>query len=127
MHFDSEESRQWIDNYLTDILRRMNVQQEFTIAGQLHLSEIHRMIKENYKVIVVISKDVAATKCETLLNQIIFKQDCRKPCLITILFNCTRGDLCEGIESLVVRCVLLHHNERNLYDRLKQAICDQCR
>ena len=126
MHFDSEETRHWIDNDLTDMLRRMNVQREFTTAGQLWLSEIHRMVKENYKVIVVISKDVAATKCETSLNQIIIKQDHRKPCLITIMFNCTRSDLCEDVESLLAPYVLLRHNEPNLYDRLKPAICDRC-
>ena len=127
MHFDSEETRDWIDNDLTDILDQMNVQQEFTIVGRFWLSEINRMVKENYKVIVVISKDVAAPKCETSLNQIIIKQDHRKPCLITILFNCTRSDLCEDVESLLAPYVLLHHNEPNLYDRLKKAICDQCR
>ena len=127
MHFDSEETRPWIDNNLTNILHQMNVQEEFTIAGRFWLSEINRMVKENYKVIIVISKDVASPEYETPLNQIIIKQDHRKPCLITILFSCTQSDLCEDVESLLAPYVLLRHNEANLYNRLKQAICDQCR
>ena len=125
MHFDSKDAKQWVDNHLTEMLHQMNVEEEYAIAGRLWLSESTRMIRRGYKVIVLISKDVVTSRFEITLNHIINRQDCRQPCFIPIMFNCTLGDLHDDLRSLLMSYVILHHDDTKLYDRLKQAICDQ--
>lgn len=122
MHFDEEDAREWVNNHLIEILCKMNVEEEHAIAGRLWSKEISRMIGEGYKVIVVISKNIITKNhFETTLQQIIVKQNCRQPCLIPITFNCTLQNYDE-----LKPYVVLSHNQPDLYDRLKQAICDQC-
>lgn len=124
MCFESEETRQWINNYLTKMLCQMNVQEEYAIAGRFWLSEITRMVRQGYKVIVVISSDVVTSHLDVMLNKMIFEQNSREPCFIPILFNCTLDDLHEHLKLLLKPYVLLKHNDTNIYDRLKQAIYD---
>ena len=122
MHFNSEDAKAWVDNDLTEMLRRMNVVEEHVIAGRLWVKEILRMIGEGYKVIVVISKDIIKTnEFEIAFHQIITKQNCREPCLIPIMFNCSLHDYDE-----LSPYVALRHDQTDLYDRLRQAICNRC-
>ena len=125
MHFDSEDAKQWTDNHLTKMLRQMDVEEEYAIAGRLWLSECTRMIRKGYKVIVLISKDAVTSRFEITLNHIINQQNCRMPCFIPIMFNCTLSDLHGELQSLLKSYVILHHDDARLDDRLKQAICDQ--
>ena len=124
MHFNSEDTKQWVDNELAKMLQQMNVEEEYAIAGRLWLSECTRMIRKGYKVIVLISKDVVTSRFEIALNHVINGQDCRQPCLIPIMFNCELDDLHDDLQSLLVSYVILHHDDARLYDRLKQAICN---
>ena len=110
MHFNSEDAKQWMDNQLTKMLCRMNVEEEYAIAGRLWLSECTRMIKRGYKVIVLISKDVMTSRFEVTLNHIINRQDCRQPCFIPIMFNCKPDDLHDDLRSLLAPYVILHHD-----------------
>jgi len=127
VHFGSEDARRWVDDHLTGMLNRMNVEEEYAIAGRFWLSEITRIVKRGYKVIIIISKDiVTASHSEVMLNHIILKQNSREPCLIPIMLNCTLANLDEDLSSLLQPYVILHHNEANLDKRLKQAICDKC-
>lgn len=125
MHFDSKDSRQWINHDLTEMLNEMNVQEEYAIAGRTWLSESRRMIKRGYKVIIVISKDAIKDHLEVMLNHVIFNQNSEEPCIILIMYKCTRDDLHENIKSMLRPYVLLYHNDNNFCDRLKQAINHQ--
>ena len=124
MHFDSEHAKQWVNDHLVGMLHQMNVEEEYAIAGRPWFKEIRRMIKKHYKVIVVISEDIVSTsRFEAMLYQIMMKQSCSHPCLIPIMFNCT---LEHFSDEELAPYVLLHHDDVNLYDRLKKAICDKC-
>lgn len=126
IHFDSQDARQWVDDNLTEMLLQMNVEEEYALAGRLWLSEITRMIRKGYKVIIVVSRDMITSRFEVILNQIIFKQNSKQSCLIPIMFNCTVNDFDENLKTLLLTYVLLYHDQSNLFDHLKQAICDRC-
>lgn len=116
MHFGSEDTRQWVDDHLTGMLHQMNVEEEHAIAGRLWTKEITRMIKEGFKVIIVINREtITKNDFNVLFNQIILTQNYRKPCLILITLDNIDED---QLKSYIV----LRHDDGNLYDRLKQAI-----
>ena len=108
------------------MLRHMNVEEEYAIAGRFWLSEITRMTRKGYKVIFIVSTDAVTSRFEVILNQVIFNQNSREPCLIPIMFICDLSDIDEQLKELLQSYVLLHHHDSNLYDRLKLAVCDKC-
>ena len=117
MHFGSEDAIQWVDNHLTRMLHQMDVEEEYATAGRLWVQEIKRMVEEGFKVIIVINREtVTKNDFNVLLNQIIFKQNYKKPCLIPITLDNIDDDQLNPY-------ILLRHDDTNLYDRLKQAIC----
>ena len=120
------DAGKWVNSELTKMLCDMNVEEEYAIAGRLWLSEITRMTKKGYKVIFVVSRSVSTSRFEVMLNQVIFNQNFRQPCLIPIMFNCTLDDIDHELKDLLRPYVLLRHCDNNLYNNLKKAVCDKC-
>ena len=125
IHF-GPDAGEWVNSNLTEMLRQMNVEEEYAIAGRFWLSEITRMTKKGYKVIFIVSRDIVTSRFEVMLNQVIFNQNSRKPCLIPIMFNCDLNNVDDQLKELLEPYVLLYHCENNLYNRLKLAVCDKC-
>ena len=117
---------EWANSNLTVMLCRMNVEEEYAIAGRFWLSEMARMIQKGCKVIFIVSKDIVTNRIEVILNQVIFNQNSSKPCLIPIMFNCDLSNIDERLRQLLLPYVLLHHYDSNLYNRLKKAVFDEC-
>ena len=125
IHF-GPDAGEWVNSNLTEMLHQMNVEEEYAIAGRFWLFEITRMMNKGYKVIFIVSRDIVRSRFEIMLNQLIFNQSSRKPCLILIMFNCTLRNIDERLELLLRPYVLLHYNDPNLYNSLKQAVCGKC-
>lgn len=124
MHFDSPDTRQWVDNQLTGMLHQMNVEEEYVIAGRWWLSEIGRIIQRGYKVIIVISKNtITISRFEIIIHHIIFRQTFRQSFFIPILFNCTLQDFDDNVKSVLDPYTYLKHDQQNLYECLRNAIC----
>ena len=125
IHF-GPDAGEWVNSKLTEMLCQMNVEEEYAIAGRFWLSEMARMIQKGYKVIFIVSRDIVTSHLEVMLNQVIFNQNSKEPCLIPILFKCNLNNIDEHLKQLLSPYVLLHDNDDNLYNKLKQAVCDEC-